>query len=182
MIEVRFHGRGGQGVVTCAELLSFAAIHEGKYAQSFPSFGPERRGAPVVAFLRIDDKPIYLRSQIYNPDIVVVLDPTILLLPEVKDGLKKGGRLIVNTKKSLKEIKERLKIDVKLATVNATKIALDNLGLPITNTTMLGSVVKVTGLVKIHSLKEALIHRFPTVYEKNFNAMTKAYKSTNFEK
>lgn len=178
MIEVRFHGRGGQGVVTCAELLSSAAISEGKFAQSFPSFGPERRGAPVVAFLRISDNQIRIRSQIYNPDIVVVLDPTILHLPEVIKGLKEGGKIIINTNKSLDEIKKLFDSNFQIAIVNATKIATENLGVPIVNTTMLGAFVKVTEIVSIDSLKSALTHRFPAAYEKNIKAMLKAYDET----
>lgn len=175
MVEVRFHGRGGQGVVTCAELLSSAAIIEGKFAQSFPSFGPERRGAPVVAFLRVDEKEIRIRSQIYSPDIIVVLDPTILHLPEVTSGIKENGKIIINTNKNLDEIKESLTSNVQIAIVNATKIAIENLGVPIVNTTMLGTFVKTTEIVSLDSLKAALTHRFPTAYEKNINAMMKAY-------
>ena len=135
MIEVRLHGRGGQGAVTSAELLALAAIHEGKYAQAFPSFGPERRGAPVVAFCRIDAIPIRIRANIYNPDLVMVLDPSILRLVDVTSGLKDDGILVANTKYSADELRRELGIKHSLATVNATRIALEELGLPITNTT-----------------------------------------------
>ena len=100
MVEIRFHGRGGQGAVTSAELAALAAIEEGKYAQAFPSFGPERRGAPVMAFVRISDKPIVTREKVYTPDYVIVLDPTLLKLVNVEAGLKKGGTIIVNSTKS----------------------------------------------------------------------------------
>lgn len=178
MTEVRFHGRGGQGVVTCAELLSQAAIIEGKFAQSFPSFGPERRGAPVVAFLRVSEKEIRIRSQIYSPDIIIILDPTILYLPEVTSGVKENGKIIINTNKNLNEIKDSMNTNAKIAIVNATKIATENLGVPIVNTTMLGAFVKATGLVSADSLKSALTHRFPSAYDKNINAMMKAYDET----
>jgi pyruvate ferredoxin oxidoreductase gamma subunit len=105
MIEVRFHGRGGQGAVTSAELVALAAIEEGKFAQGFPSFGPERRGAPVVSFARVDDKPIRLRSKIYQPDVAVVLDPSLLKILDPSQGLKPGGLLIINTNKSIEQIR-----------------------------------------------------------------------------
>ena len=108
MIEIRLHGRGGQGAVTSAELLALAAINQGKYAQAFPSFGPERRGAPVVAFCRIDDKPIKIRANIYHPDIVLVLDPSILRLINVTAGLKEDGILVANTKYSGEELRKEL--------------------------------------------------------------------------
>jgi pyruvate ferredoxin oxidoreductase gamma subunit len=100
MLEIRFHGRGGQGAVTSAELIAIAAVGKGKYAQAFPSFGPERRGAPVVAFCRVDEKKILIRAKIYDPDVVVVLDPGLITLVNPLEGLKEGGILIVNTKKS----------------------------------------------------------------------------------
>jgi len=138
MIEVRWHGRGGQGAVTSVELLALTAIGEGKYAQGFPSFGPERRGAPVAAFNRIDDHHIKVRSQIYNPDVVVVLDESLIGMVNVADGLKPEGVLIVNTAKTAKEIAEITKFKGKIATVDGSSIAWKELGVPITNTTMLG--------------------------------------------
>ena len=107
MTEVRFHGRGGQGAVTSAELVALSAIDEGKYAQAFPSFGPERRGAPVVAFLRVSDHQIRVRSKVYNPDIVVVLDPTLLDIVDVAAGLKPGGMVIVNTAKTVEQLRQQ---------------------------------------------------------------------------
>ena len=138
MIEIRWHGRGGQGAVTSVELLALAAIEEGKYAQGFPAFGPERRGAPVMAYNRVSEKPIKIRSGIYNPDVVVVLDPSLVGLVNVTDGLKPDGLLIINTSKSAPVIREQLKYKGKLATVDATHIAREELGVPIANTTMLG--------------------------------------------
>ncbi len=181
MIEIRLHGRGGQGAVTSAELLALAAINEGKYAQAFPSFGPERRGAPVVAFCRIDDHPIRLRTNIYNPDLVLVLDPSILRLVNVTAGLKKDGVLITNTKYSGPHIREELKITHSLATVNATQIAREELGLPITNTTMLGALLKANEIVPKDSLINPLEKRFGRIAKKNINAFQRAYKETQID-
>ena len=178
MIEIRFHGRGGQGAVTSAELLALTAINEGKYAQAFPSFGPERRGAPVVAFCRIDDEPIRLRTNIYEPNLVLVLDPSILRLVDVTSGLKDDGILITNTRYSGDEIKKELGIKHALATVNATQIALEELGLPITNTTMLGALLKAKEVVPHQQLIEPLNKRFGRIAQKNIKAFERAYKET----
>jgi len=153
MIESRWHGRGGQGAVTSVEMLALAAIEEGKYAQGFPAFGPERRGAPVMAFNRISDTPIKIRSGIYHPDVVVVLDPSLVNLVPVTDGLKPEGVLIVNTSKPAEEIRRILNYRGTLYTVDATRIAREELGVPITNTTMLGAVLKVTGVLRLDALK-----------------------------
>ncbi len=181
IIEIRWHGRGGQGVVTCAELIAKAAIAEGKYAQSAPSFGPERRGAPVAAFLRISNKPIYIRSQITNPDIVVVLDPTILSLPDVTAGIKKNGVFIANTNKLLEDVKYLLGVNVELGVIDATKIALEVIRRPITNTTMIGSFIRATNIVKLETVKEQIRKRFPTNYEINIKAMMRGYDELEME-
>jgi 2-oxoacid:acceptor oxidoreductase gamma subunit (pyruvate/2-ketoisovalerate family) len=178
MIEIRFHGRGGQGAVTSTELLALAAISEGKYAQAFPSFGPERRGAPVTAFARISNEPIRTREQVYKPDVVVVLDPTILKIVDVTAGLKKSGTVILNTSKGEGEIRKAFGIKARLALVDATAIAAKHLGRPITNTTMLGALIKATGLVEIDSIKPPLEKRFGRIAEKNINAMQAAYEQT----
>ena len=178
MIEIRIHGRGGQGAVTSTELLALAAINEGKYAQAFPSFGPERRGAPVVAFTRINDKPIRTREMVYTPDIVAVLDPTILKIVDVTTGLKKNGIIILNTSKDEKTIRKLFGIQAKLAIVNATDIAIQNLGLPITNTTMLGALIKASGVINIASIEAPLRKRFGRIAEKNWNALKEAYSKT----
>jgi pyruvate ferredoxin oxidoreductase gamma subunit len=180
MIEVRWHGRGGQGAVTSVELLALTAIGEGKYAQGFPSFGPERRGAPVAAFNRIDDHHIKVRSQIYNPDVVVVLDESLIGMVNVADGLKPEGVLIVNTAKTAKEIAEITKFKGKIATVDGSSIAWKELGVPITNTTMLGAVIKCTNAVKIESVKEPVDHRFGRIANKNMAAMKRAYDEVKF--
>jgi pyruvate ferredoxin oxidoreductase gamma subunit len=180
MIEVRWHGRGGQGAVTSVELLALTAIGEGKYAQGFPSFGPERRGAPVAAFNRIDDHHIKIRSQIYNPDVVVVLDESLIGMVNVADGLKPEGVLIVNTAKTAKEIAEITKFKGKIATVDGSSIAWKELGVPITNTTMLGALIKCTNAVKIESVKEPVDHRFGRIANKNMAAMKRAYDEVKF--
>ena len=179
MIEIRWHGRGGQGAVTAAVLLAQAAINEGKYAQSFAEFGPERRGAPVVAFTRINDNPIYVRCHIYNPDVVVILAPKLMTTLNVTDGLKKNGCIIINTVKQPEEVKAAINFSGLVATVDATKIALEELNAPIVNTAILGSIVKTTNLVKLEAVNEALRKRFSgSVAEKNINAVTRAFKET----
>jgi pyruvate ferredoxin oxidoreductase gamma subunit len=178
MIEIRFHGRGGQGAVTSAELLALAAIGEGKYAQAFPSFGPERRGAPVVAFCRISDEPIRIRANIYEPDIVVVLDASLLKIVNVAAGLKPQGLLVTTSKDDAAKVKDDLKLKQRLAVVDATKIAMEVLGLPITNTTLLGSLVKAVNVVKKESFVHPLKERFGRIAEKNLSAFERAYQST----
>jgi pyruvate ferredoxin oxidoreductase gamma subunit len=182
MIEIRWHGRGGQGAVTSAEMLALAAIAEGKYAQAFPSFGPERRGAPVLAFVRIDaSQPIRVRSSITKPDVVAVLDPSLLKIVDVASGLKPGGVIIINTVKSAAQIRQEFGYKATLAILGATKIAQELLGVPITNTTMIGAVVKVTGSVKVESLFEPLKERFGRLADRNIEAMKRAYQETMIE-
>lgn len=176
MIEIRWHGRGGQGAVTSVETLALTAIGEGQYAQGFPSFGPERRGAPVAAFNRIDDKKILVRAGVYNPDVVVVLDSSLMELVNVTEGLSANGTLIVNTVKSPEDVKKETGFGGTVATVDASKIAREELGVPITNTTMIGAIIKATGVVKVESVKEPLENRFGKLAQKNINAMERAYK------
>lgn len=178
MIEIRLHGRGGQGAVTSAELLALSAINEGKYAQAFPSFGPERRGAPVVAFCRISEEPIRLRTGIYHPDMVLVLDPSILRLVDVVAGLKADGVVVTNTKYTGEQIREELRIRHALGTVNATKIAMEELGLPITNTTMLGALLHAKAVVPGEAMIDPLKKRFGRIAEKNINAFNRALEET----
>ena len=182
LIEIRWHGRGGQGAVTSAELIAQAAISEGKYAQAFPSFGPERRGAPVQAFNRIDSQePVKIRADITEPDVVVVLDPSLLSIVNVTSGLKKNGVVVVNTKKTASQIKSEFGISHPVATVNATKIAREQLGVPIVNTTMLGALVKMTGIVDKESTKAPLEKRFGRLGERNIKAMETAYEEVAME-
>jgi len=181
MLEIRWHGRGGQGAVTSVEMLALTAIGEGKYAQGFPSFGPERRGAPVAAFNRIDDKQIKVRSAVYKPDVVVVLDPSLVGLVNVTEGLKPDGTLIVNTPKSPEELKKELNFKGRVATVDASKIAWEELGVPITNTTMLGALIKAVKLVKLDSAKAPMEHRFGRIAKKNLAALNRAYEEVKIK-
>jgi len=177
LIEIRWHGRGGQGAVTSAEMLAQAAIAEGKYAQAFPSFGPERRGAPVQAFNRVDSRePVRIRVDITQPDCVVVLDPSLLAKVKVTSGLKEGGWVVVNTRKTASEIKNEFGINYPVATVNAGKIAREVLGVNIVNTTMLGAVLKVTGIVDKKSTYAPLEKRFGRLGERNIKAMETAFE------
>lgn len=179
MIEIRIHGRGGQGAVTSAELIATAAINQGSFAQAFPSFGPERRGAPVQAFARIDNKRIRTREKIYHPDVVLVLDPTLFKITKVTDGLKENGIVILNSHLSEEEIRKLLGgYKGKLALVDATKIAIEELGLPITNTTMLGAFIKATGLIEVKHMEDALKERFGKLAEKNIKALERALNET----
>ena len=179
LIEIRWHGRGGQGAVTSAELLAKAAISEGKYAQAFPSFGPERRGAPVLAFVRINSRePIKVRAEITQPDIVVVLDPGLLSIVNVTAGLKPKGTLVINSRRSFEDIEALFKAKCRLAKVDATTIAREVLGVMVTNTTMIGALLKAVGVVKLESLVEPLNQRFGRLAERNIKAMQKAYEET----
>ncbi|UZE92270.1 MAG: pyruvate ferredoxin oxidoreductase subunit gamma [Methanosarcinales archaeon] len=174
MKEIRIHGRGGQGSVTAAELLAVAAFEDGKYSQAFPAFGVERRGAPVQAFTRISDSPIRLRSQIYEPDYVIVLDPTLLEVVEVASGAKDDGTILINSEFP----PDKFKLDTKanIMTVDATKIALDVIGRPIVNTVLLGAFAGATGEINPESIKDAVKERFPgKVGENNAMAIQKAY-------
>jgi len=182
LIEIRWHGRGGQGAVTSAELVAQAAISEDKYAQAFPSFGPERRGAPVQAFNRIDSKePVRIRVDVTEPDMVVVLDPSLLSIVKITAGLKENGMVIVNTKKTASQIKSEFGISHRVATVNATKIAREQLGVPIVNTTMLGALIKASGIVNKESAKAPLEKRFGKLGERNIKAMETAYEEVAIE-
>jgi pyruvate ferredoxin oxidoreductase gamma subunit/2-oxoisovalerate ferredoxin oxidoreductase gamma subunit len=176
--EIRIHGRGGQGGVTAAELLARAAFREGKWVQAIPFFGAERRGAPVKAFARLSDEPILIRSQVYSPDYVMVLDAGLLDLVDVTEGLKKDGIVIINTRKKPEEI------DIKqgrLATVDATGIAIELqllvAGQPVLNTTMLGAFAKATEEVKLESILEIIREEWKgAAGEKNAKGATLAYE------
>ena len=148
------------------------------YAQAFPSFGPERRGAPVLAFCRISDQPIRIRANIYEPDIVVVLDASLLKIVNVAAGLKTNGLLVTTSSDSSEKVREDLKIKNRIGLVDAVKIAREVLGLPITNTTMLGSLIKASGLVKKESFISPLKERFGRIAEKNISAFERAYQET----
>lgn len=180
MFQVRIHGRGGQGVVTAAEMLSVAAFLEGKHAQAFPSFGSERMGAPVVAFCRIDDKEIRLREPIQEPDALIVQDPTLFKALDVLEGLKPNGYLIVNTARSFAEIHleavvARLPAGHAL-TVPATELALKYVKRPAPNTALLGAFAAEVGIVSLDSVLEAIRRAFPgKVGEANVEAAKAAH-------
>lgn len=177
MIEVRWHGRGGQGAVLASRIVCYAAVKKGKYAQSFPAFGPERRGAPVVAFNRFDEKPILIRSEIEKPDIIVVLDPTLLVV-NIFEGLKPNGIVVINTKKTPKEIKG-LPDTAKIATLDAEKISLDVLGAPIVNTAMVGAFVKATEILELEPVIDVIRETFKgAAGDKNAKAASLAYENT----
>jgi pyruvate ferredoxin oxidoreductase gamma subunit len=178
MVEIRFHGRGGQGAVTSAELTALAAIEQGKFAQAFPSFGPERRGAPVMAYVRVSDTQIRTREKIYNPDIVLVLDPSLLSIVDVAAGLKEGGLVILNTKKSAAEIRQETGIKARLALVDASTIAMETMRIPITNTTMLGALMKASHILPVEALRPPVEQRFGPIAEKNLKACMRAYEET----
>ncbi|HEY4674644.1 MAG TPA: pyruvate ferredoxin oxidoreductase subunit gamma [Candidatus Bathyarchaeia archaeon] len=178
MLEVRWHGRGGQGAWTASELLARAAVNEGKYIQSFPEFGPERMGAPVTAFTRISTEPIRIHCLVYNPDVVAVLDPTLLKAVQVAEGVNEEGTIIINTKQNPAEIRKTLNTKKgKVWTVQATEIAVKTLGMPITNTAMLGAVARATELVNLESVEKIVNERFRRdLAERNFAVIKQAYK------
>jgi pyruvate ferredoxin oxidoreductase gamma subunit len=184
ILEVRWHGRGGQGAWTASELFARAAIAEGKYIQSFPEFGPERMGAPVTAFTRISTEPIRLHCAVYNPDVVAVLDPTLLKTVKVADGLSdEGGNIVVNTKEKPEQTRQVLGTDKgKVWTVQASDISMRILGMSITNTAMLGAVARVTGIVSLETIEKMTKARFrPDVAEKNFAVVKEAYQEVKSE-
>lgn len=164
MFQVRIHGRGGQGAVTAAEMLSVAAFDEGLHAQAFPSFGSERNGAPVVAFCRIDDKAIRAHDPVNAPDAVIVQDPTLLHLVPVFDGLAADGRILVNTSRSFDELHLGTLLDAddrdRLVTVPATELSRKRLGRPRPNTALLGAFAALTGVVSLASVQAAIRQRF----------------------
>ena len=177
LLEFRWHGRGGQGAWTASELLARAALYEGKCIQSFPEFGPERMGAPVTAFTRISTEPIRIHCAIYEPDVVVVLDPTLLKTVPVASGISEEGIFIVNSAEDPAKVRERLKTQKgKLWCIPATQIALRTLGMPITNTAMLGTVAQATRVVNLESIEKILKERFRLdLAEKNFAVIKEAY-------
>lgn len=181
MIEFRFHGRGGQGAVTSAELLALAAIDEGRFAQAFPSFGPERRGAPVVAFARIDDTQIRNRTAVQRPNIVCVLDPSILSIVDVTAGMAEGGTLVLNWWHPVEQAREQYGLSCRLAVIGANQIARDVIGRVITNTTMLGALVKATGVTEAEPLEAAIQHRFGRIAARNIAAFRRALDETTIE-
>lgn len=179
MIEIRFHGRGGQGTVVASEILASAFFLEGQQVQAFPTFGVERRGAPVAAFVRVDHKPIRLRCQIECPDHVVVLDPTLIASVNVTAGLKPGGWVIINSDQEPEHFAGLKGTGIRIATVDAAGIAaglgLGNRTNPIVNTAILGAVASITGLIRLESILETIPHHVPRRQEENVEAARRAY-------
>lgn len=182
MIEIRFHGRGGQGAVVASTILAVACFIEGKYCQAFPAFGVERRGAPVEAYLRVASEKIQLRTNVYTPDHVLVLDPTLIEAIDVTRGLKAGGTLLLNTDKSAEQLSHFSAIS--LATVDASRIAtrhkLGSRTHPIVNTSILGAFARATGLVTIDALCAAIAQEVPAYQQENQDAAREAYTNLQF--
>ena len=184
LIEIRWHGRGGQGAKTASLLLADAAFNTGKYIQGFPEYGPERMGAPITAYNRISDKPITIHSNIYEPDYVVVVDDTLLTSVPVTAGLKKEGAIVINTTKKPEELKELLKgYDGSVYTIDARKVSEEALGRYFPNTPMLAAIVKVAGVMTdeelLEDMKTSFKHKFakkPKVIDGNMKALEFALK------
>ena len=180
MLQIRIHGRGGQGVVTAAEMLSIAAFEQGRHAQAFPSFGSERTGAPVVAFCRIDDRDIRLREPILAPDVLIVQDPTLLHQVDVFQGLQPDGYVLINTRRSfdelgLADINKHFRHE-RLTTVPATDIALRHLGRPLPNAVLLGGFAALSGLITLEAVEHAIRHKFSgKVADGNITGAREAY-------
>ncbi len=185
LIEIRWHGRGGQGAKTASLLLADAAFNTGKYIQGFPEYGPERMGAPITAYNRISDKPITIHSNIYEPDYVVVVDDTLLETVPVTAGLKSTGAIVINTTKNAEEIKELLKgYEGKVYKIDARKISEEALGRYFPNTPMLAAIVKVSKVMSdeelLNDMKGSFKHKFakkPEVIEGNMKALEMALNS-----
>lgn len=180
MFELRFHGRGGQGAVMAAQTLAEAAVLEGNYAVAFPFFGAERRGAPVLAFTRIDSKKIFGKTQVYSPDCVVVLDDSLLDTIDVVSGLKDGGSVVINSKERPDDID--LGKELRAGAIDATSVALETLKAPITNTAILGALAKVTGIVSIASIEEAIKTRFGEKLGRNVGEMNALAARTAYDR
>jgi pyruvate ferredoxin oxidoreductase gamma subunit len=181
MKQIRIHGRGGQGVVTAAELIAIAAFYDGHVSQAFPSFGVERTGAPIEAFARIDDKPIRTREHIYQPNFLIVQDATLLSAIDVAKGCNDQTIAIINTAKPKAELKINLPM-ANVHTIDATTIALAEIGKNIVNTVILGAFARTSGLVSLDSLKQAIKQKFeekPDLIAKNIKAVERAYKEEN---
>lgn len=183
IIEVRWHGRGGQGAKTAALLFAEAALATGKHIQGFPEYGPERMGAPVQSFNRLSDRPITLHCGITNPDYVVVLDPTLIKTVDVVAGLSDTGVIIINTEKSAAEMKKELKFNGRVFAINASKIAKECFGKEIPNTPMMGALVKVTNFLDIEGvledtrkkLQKKFSHK-PEIIEGNIKSIKRAFE------
>ena len=172
--EIRLHGRGGQGIVLAAEIIVHAAMIEGLYGSALPSFGVERRGSPVASFVRLDDRPIREKSQIYSPNCIVVSDPTLLRCVDVFAGVNDGAIMVLNSTKEVETFDLPFQI-TRLGILDATKIALEVLGIPVTNTAILGAFAKATGWVQVSSILEGIRRVMPPeLVERNVEAARRA--------
>ncbi len=175
MIEIRLHGRGGQGSVTAAELLAVSAFDDGREAQAFPAFGVERRGAPVMAFCRISEQPIRIRTQIYSPDYVIVQDPTLMESVNVLAGIKDNGTVLINSEQKAEDL--GLKTSARVVAFPATQIAMEELGRPIMNTVLLGAFAGLSGAISFEAIERSIRHRFQgELGEKNIKAARRAFE------
>ncbi len=187
MMEIRWHARGGQGAKTASLLLAEAAAMEGKYSQGFPDYGPERMGAPMRGFTRISDEPVRVHCAIYAPQIVIVLDDTLLGAVDVTAGMPKDGILIVNTIRPTAEVRKRIGNQLgKLYTVDATGIAIAEIGRPIPNAPMLGALIRVSGILKLDTVVDEIKRKFshgfrPEVLEGNVRAINRAHGEVSGE-
>ncbi len=180
IVEIRIHGRGGQGAKTAAEFIAEAALDKGKHIQSFPEYGPERAGAPMKAYTRVSDKKIKTFAPVVNPDIVIVIDPT-LVNESVTEGLDKSGILLINTHEKSETIRIKTKFQGKIYTVDATKISLDSVGQNLPNTPMLGALVKISNVITLNSLNNKVNEKFiekigKEKTEATIKAIKKAYE------
>lgn len=187
LTEIRWHGRGGQGAKTAATLVAEVALNEGKYSQGFPEYGPERMGAPIRGYTRISEEPIRLHCPIAHPDVVVVLDATLLVTQNVAEGIEEDGAIIVNSPESPAAIRERLGIDHgRIYTVNATQIAIEEIGRPIPNTPMIGALIKVGGFLQLETVYKDIEKKFlkklgERGVQGNINAVKRAYEEVQSE-
>jgi 2-oxoisovalerate ferredoxin oxidoreductase gamma subunit len=179
MLELRLHGRGGQGTVVATKILAEAISSEGKFIQAFPEYGVERRGAPVKAFLRISDDTVYERSKIYEPDHIIILDPTLIGSVDLTDGLKKGGYIIVNSSRKPEELgfNSKFKVFTVPAREIAVKYRLGSESSPIVNTAILGGVIKILKLCNMKTLSKAIEKEVPVKKKENIKAAEESYKS-----
>ncbi len=180
--EIRIHGRGGQGAVTSSQILAIAAFHAGKYCQSFPSFGVERRGAPVEAFARVSGEPINVRQHVYSPDYVIVLDPTLMQSVKVEAGLKENGIIIINSDKKAEEF--GLETGAEIKTIDITKTALEIIGKPFVNIASLGAFAAITGEITLEAINKAIDQEFahkPKIGELNKKAAEKLFETAKGE-
>jgi pyruvate ferredoxin oxidoreductase gamma subunit len=186
LVEIRWHARAGQGAVTAAKLVAETAMHQGRYMQAMPEYGPERTGAPLKAFTRVSDEPIEVHNNIVNPEIVIVLDDTLLSVIDVTEGIREGGTIVLNTPKTAKEARTLLGVadDIKVATVDASGIALDTIKRDIPNTPIVGALATVTEVIPVDALKDNLVATFgkkfaQEVIDANLESVERASKEVD---